>query len=162
MYQHRNYINTSSICGVLPALSTPFTSPKQRSLVRARSSKPEVDCTYTRGSSPLSQHSAPPRDIANDGARRAGLLRGLLHWRRGESWEGCSNRGTVRSLLPAPLFQQNPKARNYLDIVLPCEYARLTVQTPILFDLVSYCDVRVQSNPFILKGDKRVLVERAW
>ena len=33
---------------------------------------------------------------------------------------------------------------------------------PILFDLVSYCDVRVQSNPFRLKGDKRVLVERAW
>ena len=32
---------------------------------------------------------------------------------------------------------------------------------PSLFDLVSYCDVRVQSNPFILKGDKRVLVERA-
>ena len=29
---------------------------------------------------------------------------------------------------------------------------------PILFDLVSYVDVRVQSNPFILKGDKRVLV----
>jgi len=27
----------------------------------------------------------------------------------------------------------------------------------MLFDLVSYCDVRVQSNPFILKGDKRVL-----
>ena len=33
---------------------------------------------------------------------------------------------------------------------------------PILFDLFSYCDVRIQSNPFILKGDKRVLVERAW
>ena len=32
----------------------------------------------------------------------------------------------------------------------------------ILFDLVSYGDVRVQSNPFILKGDKRVLVDRAW
>ena len=26
----------------------------------------------------------------------------------------------------------------------------------------SYCDVRIQSNPFILKGDKPVLVERAW
>ena len=31
---------------------------------------------------------------------------------------------------------------------------------PILFDLVSYCDVRVQPNLFILKV--RVLVERAW
>ena len=27
---------------------------------------------------------------------------------------------------------------------------------PILFDLVSYCDVRVQSNPFILKGVNRI------
>ena len=24
-------------------------------------------------------------------------------------------------------------------------------EDPILFDLVSYCDVRVQSNPFVLK-----------
>ena len=31
-----------------------------------------------------------------------------------------------------------------------------------LFDLVSYCDVRVQSNPFYIEGDRRVLVERAW
>ena len=35
-------------------------------------------------------------------------------------------------------------------------------KVPILFDLDSYYDVRVQSNPFMLKGDKRVLVERAW
>ena len=38
----------------------------------------------------------------------------------------------------------------------------ISCEDPILFDLVSYCDVRLQSNPFILKGDKRVLVERAW
>jgi len=35
------------------------------------------------------------------------------------------------------------------------------VRIQFLFDLVSYCDVRAQSNPFINERDKRVLVERA-
>jgi len=34
------------------------------------------------------------------------------------------------------------------------------VRIGFLFDLVSYCDVRVQSNPFITERDKRVLIER--
>jgi len=37
----------------------------------------------------------------------------------------------------------------------------VSVRVRFLFDLVSYCDVRAQPNPFVTDRDKCVLVERA-
>jgi len=63
----------------------------------------------------------------------------------------CSGRSRLSNLLSLTL-----------EHALISSPPMLSCKDPMLFDLVSYCDARVQSNPFVLKGDKRVLVERAW
>jgi len=46
------------------------------------------------------------------------------------------------------------------DTISICARRLVCVRVQFLFDLVSYCDIRIQSNPFIHERDKRVLVER--
>jgi hypothetical protein len=124
------------------------------------SSKPELDCTYTRGSSPL-PHSA-----------RQGTLQTMV---RDERREACCtsialarrSRRVLRALqqpgpgaLPSTSCRVSVKrqARNYPDVmsVLPCEYVRPRVQTPIT--LVALQDTPTRDST----PDEAVPLTQTW